>query len=85
MKMKYIIIRKARMEVPLVFSELLLHGDVAGKNKVASAGFCELAADRKWKVSGQSVSLKLDARPQDAEILNAHLSFANRTNTHLNK
>ena len=76
MKAKYIILKKDRTEVPLVFSQMLLHRDVAGKSRVISAGFCELAVDGKWRVGGHSVSLKLNARPQDAEILNAHLELS---------
>lgn len=77
MKSKYIIIKRAGMEVPIVFSEFLMHDDVAGKNHVRSAGFCELDAAGKWIASGQSVSLNLSARPQDAEILNIHLCVGN--------
>jgi hypothetical protein len=73
MKSKYVIIQRHGMEVPLVFSEFLMHEEVAGKNTVQSAGFCELDATGKWVASGHSVSLKLSARPRDAEILNSHL------------
>jgi len=72
-KSKYIIIKCAGREVPIVFSPLLLHADVAGRKKVQSAGFCELDAAGKWVAGGQSKSLKLTARPQDAAILNTHL------------
>jgi len=63
------------MEVPLVFSPFLQHEDVASamKNKVYAAGFCQMDKTGKWMVSGASVSLKLDARQQDAKILNEHL------------
>jgi hypothetical protein len=75
MKSKYIIIvHRNGMEVPLVFSPVLLHADVAGQNKVQSAGYCELDATGKWTVGGRSDSLRLAARPQDAEILNQHVS-----------
>jgi hypothetical protein len=73
MKPKYIIVKQAGIEVPLVFSSLLLHRDVAGKRKVKSAGFCGLDAAGKWIAGGKSASLGLSARPQDAEILNTHL------------
>ena len=73
MKMKYIIVKCSGMEVPIVFSPLLLHADVAGRKKVRSAGFCGLDAAGKWIVGGQSASLALNARRQDAEILNTHL------------
>jgi hypothetical protein len=85
MKLKYIIIQHAGMEVPLVFSRFLQHGDVAGTRKIESAGFCELDASGKWVVVGESTSLNLKVRPQDSEILNAHLmrrqfDFVNQLN-----
>ena len=73
MKAKYVIIKKGSLEVPLVFSELLMHADMAGKHKPTSAGFCQLAANGKWLVAGHSSSLRLNSRPEDAAILNAHL------------
>jgi hypothetical protein len=74
-KSKYIIVKLEGMEVPLVFSRFLQHEDVALviRNKVYSAGFCELDPTGKWIASGGSISLKLDARQQDAKILNEHL------------
>jgi hypothetical protein len=73
MKAKYIIIEKGGMELPLVFSELLLHAEMAGKYRLSAAGYCELAKDGRWHVGGQSSSLKLNSRPEDAAILAAHL------------
>jgi hypothetical protein len=73
MKSKYIIVRSSGTEVPLVFSPLLIHADVARGSKVRSAGFCELDSGGKWVVGGGSTSLKLSSRPEDAAILNRHL------------
>ena len=73
MKSKYIIVKCSGMEVPLVFSPVLIHAEVARGSKVRSAGFCELNASGKWVVGGHSTSLKLHARPEDAAILNKHL------------
>ena len=77
MKSKYIIVELEGMEVPLVFSRFLQHEGVAGAipNKVCSAGFCELGPNGKWITSGESVSLNLDARQQDAKILNEHVGI----------
>lgn len=72
-KSKYIIIKQADMEVPIVFSPLLQHQDVAGNSEVKSAGFCNLDAAGKWITSGKSEMLNLSARPKDDEILNDHL------------
>jgi|SRR5580698_3908005 hypothetical protein len=75
MKSKYLIVGIGGMEVPLVFSPFLQHEDVAlaVRNPVHSAGFCELDSTGKWITSGKSVSLELDARQNDAAILNEHL------------
>ena len=79
MKSKYIIVELGGMEVPLVFSRFLPHEDVALSipNKVCSAGFCELSSRGTWITSGVSVSLNLNAREQDAKILNEHVGVAN--------
>lgn len=68
------------MEIPLVFSAFLQHEDVAlaVKNPVHSAGFCELDSSGKWITSGKSVSLEIDARREDAAILNEHLGAGSR-------
>ena len=79
MKSKYIIVELGGMEVPLVFSRFLQHEDVASAipNKICSAGFCELSSMGTWITSGVSVSLNLDAREQDAKILNEHVGTTN--------
>ena len=73
MKSKYIIVNCAGLEVPIVFPPLLLHADVAGGKEVWSAGFCELDVAGKWIAGDRSESLRLNARPQDAGILNKRL------------
>jgi hypothetical protein len=70
---KYIIIKHAGGEVPLVFSPLLSHEHVAGMREVLSAGYCRRDAAGRWTASGGSESLGLKARPQDADILNERL------------
>jgi len=70
LKAKYVIIQHGGEELPIVFAQLLLHKSVAGANKVKAAGFCELLTTGKWITCGASVSLSVNARQQDAEILN---------------
>jgi hypothetical protein len=70
---KYIIIKHAGMEVPLVFSPVLSHKHVAGMTKVESAGYCQLDIAGRWVAGGSSDSLDLCARPQDTDILNERL------------
>ena len=70
---KYIIIKHAEWEVPLVFSPLLSHKHVAGTAEVESAGYCQLDIAGRWITGGGSDSLELSSRPQDADILNGCL------------
>jgi len=70
---KYMIIKHAGREVPLVFSPLLSHKQVAGTAEVESAGYCELDIAGLWVTGGRSDSLELSSRPQDADILNERL------------
>ena len=67
---KYIIIKHAGTEVPVVFSPVLSHKQMAGMTKVESAGYCELNIAGLWVAGGRSDSLDLSARPQDTDILN---------------
>ena len=77
MNAKYIIVISHELEVPIVFSKILQHNEVAGGRKVVGAGFCHLSIDindkRCWSVSGHSISLGIKSRPEDAEILNERL------------
>lgn len=81
MKLKYVIYESDGIELPIVFSSYLSHGDVSFNHaiKVTSAGYCELDSTGRWKVSGQSVTLQRESRPQDAVILNTQIGC--RTNT----
>ena len=73
MKSKYVIIRHAGMELPIVFSSFLLHENIAGQRQIESAGYCELDVTKKWITGGISSSLNLKSRPKDSNILNEHL------------
>ena len=80
MKSKYIIVEDHGLEVPIVFCPLLQHKDVAKPySKVISAGFCSVHKDindvTNWKCWGESISLKLDSRPEDEEVLTKLLAF----------
>ena len=75
MKSKYLIIELSGMESPLVISSFFSHETMAMsvRAKIRSAGLCELDSTGRWTANGQSLSLKLEARPQDAMILNDEL------------
>lgn len=72
---KYIIVEKHGIEVPIVFCPILSHDRVAGIRKVFGAGFCVIDDLNKWNVWGESISLKVKSRPEDAEILNRLLCY----------
>ena len=76
-KTKYIIMEYRGVVQPIIFSELMIHQDVAVAlgGKVISAGFCEVGANddgtADYNCFGESVSLNvISRRRQDAEILN---------------
>lgn len=89
--MKYIIVDEVGIEVPIIFSELQKHSNVAGMKKVISAGFCYFRSDTVLgndsngsedqdvlAVScwGESVSLRLKSRGKvDEEIILKHNEF----------
>jgi hypothetical protein len=70
MAMKYII---SDTGIPVVFSELQQHRDVARAmfKKVVGAGFCYIAEDRMVTCYGESISLGIKSRGDvDSSILN---------------
>ena len=70
MKSKYVIVEIAALELPIVFNPLFDHAEIAGSHKVVSAGFCHVCENTgNYSVWGKSVSLKLESRPEDADIL----------------
>lgn len=76
--MKYIIVDEVGIEVPIIFSELQKHSDVAGMKKVISAGFCYFRSDGILAVScwGESISLRIKNRGKlDEEIILKHNEF----------
>ena len=79
--MKYLIIKKGGLELPVIFSEIESHDEVAKKLNVfsdlVSAGFCRFEMDengdgtaalsvRCW---GKSVSLGIQSRPEDGYLI----------------
>ena len=71
---KYIVVRQGTLEMPILFSELQSHAEVAHAFKpaeVISAGFWGTNADDRFVCYGESVSLKLKAREvEDSRIMN---------------
>jgi hypothetical protein len=75
LKVKYIIVVENGIEMPLVFSELMTHANVAHPyhDRVVSAGFC-YSQDDQWTCYGDSFSLKIKSRPEDSTILTKFLA-----------
>jgi hypothetical protein len=72
--MKYIIVEDGqflKLEKAIVFDRLLNHSDVGrGFHKVISAGFCSInSAIRGVSVWGESVTLDMKSRKEDAELI----------------
>lgn len=70
---KYIIIETMGNEVPLIFPEFIDHSAMAEGRRVVSAGFCMVYFDEDYGVTvrtnGNSSTLNINPRPEDAEII----------------
>jgi len=80
-KSKYIIVDSLAPELPVVFTELFTHSDIARSigGKVHSAGFCYIENNR-YVCYGESVSLKVKSRGEiDSKILNNLLGTNNES------
>jgi len=73
--MKYIIVEKMGIQVPILFSDIVSHNSVAvSLPSVISAGFfCVDFVTEKVTVWGKSTSLDKESRKQDAEIIKSEL------------
>lgn len=77
MNQKYIIVKHKDIELPVIFSALLNHNEVASfsysKDEIISAGFCQLYKN-KYSCFGESTLLNLKSREDtDSKILNRYL------------
>jgi hypothetical protein len=72
--MKYIVVQLGNFEFPIIFPDMLTHSDVAGRQKVRSAGFCFPGQTGHWHVAGKSDSLNLMPRRYDDELLTAFMT-----------
>ena len=70
--MKYVIVEQMGLEVPVVFSELMRHDLMAKLGKPVSAGFCAVDSDG-FSCWGKSITLKLESRTEDSNLLNEFL------------
>ena len=76
---KYIIVDNGEngTEIPIIFSNLLSHNDIAQGyvGKVISAGFCQIDIETGFvEAFGKSDTLKIESRPQDTEIIKRELN-----------
>ena len=76
--MKYVIIKVMDMEVPIIFSDFIDHTNFVHMKPI-SAGKCKVDIDPDegvfYMVYGNSVSLKLKSRPEDAELITNAFKF----------
>lgn len=75
MKAKYLIILSRGLELPVVFNPIIDHSQMAGNATVVSAGFCSKGDNGQFSTWGGSVSLKMQSREGDADILNKRLQI----------
>lgn len=89
--MKYVVVEEMGIEVPIIFSELQKHTDIAGNKKVIAAGFCRFCGDvvlgedangsEDKTVAGvacwgESLGLKIKSRGNiDADLIMKHNEF----------
>jgi hypothetical protein len=69
---KYIIFDSGGLDVPMVFSPLLEHAQVASgiRLPILSAGFCALDSyEPFWETWGKSVSLGVSSRKHDGVLI----------------
>lgn len=79
-KSKYIVVARARVITPIVFSETMGHNEMAAavRGEVLGAGFCHIN-ENQYTCHGESVSLKIKSRGEvDSNILNLYLGTKER-------
>ena len=77
--MKYIIIRELGIEGPIMFPDFIQHSDAVNPKtkKPVSAGFFDRDASGQVVTHGESISLGLKPRKQDATLIQIALTHAN--------
>lgn len=81
MALKYIIYRHINEDVPVIFpsnivhEHLMVHSTLEGRSWPVSAGFCHVEGDEGFRCYGESTSLKLKSREEDAAILNESFRY----------
>jgi hypothetical protein len=76
-KGKYIIVDDGFLEHPILFSHCVYHNVMAKKvgDKVISAGFFDLDKNGKFICFGKSISLNVEARDIDSNILDSFFNY----------
>lgn len=77
--MKYVIVNDNSCEVAIIFSEITSHDRFTTLNPI-SAGYVQLTVNENTNkieanAYGNSVSLNLHSRPEDAEIIEHSIQF----------
>jgi len=75
---KYIIIRRIDGEFPILFPAAMRHSHMVPQDAIpVAAGFYQIIDTDTLLVSGESTSLNLKSRPQDAALIRALLNRNN--------
>jgi len=64
--------------MPIVFNPWFAHADIGRAHKVISAGFCSFYVDKDrtvWETWGESVSMNIKSRREDATIIGKYLQY----------
>lgn len=76
--MKYVIVEDMGIEVPIMFPDLVQHDKFIHMKPISAAKFF-IAVDSKdnkvYTTYGESTSLKLKSRPEDADIIKHAFEF----------
>ena len=80
--MKYIIIERNGLEVPILFADFEDHNKIAealgGVNKITGAGFCQFISGDNYKALvkcyGESFTLGIKSKPEDEILINRMLN-----------
>jgi len=76
--MKYVIIEKGTDEIPIIFPNFIQH-DFFSDRKIISAGYVDIYPDDNgfliYHAYGKSISLGLQARKEDSELIERSMNF----------
>ncbi len=76
-RMKYIVFKRGKTEIPIIFPEMATHKEIAQQFSwlVISAGFCVISCyDREVSAYGGSHSLGVQSREIDSSLIKVSMT-----------